>query len=96
MSSRPEASARMSSRSIGVTNVEFRRWIDVVRDPVALLLAEQDRAREVGVLGEVREHLVEQLGARAATLAAASSKRSKNSRSFGAKTCDEAGHGRRV
>ena len=53
----------MSSRSIGVTNVEFSRWMDVVRDPVALLLADEDVARQPGALGEVGEHLVEQLGA---------------------------------
>jgi hypothetical protein len=33
-----------------------------VCDPVALLLADQDLARELAVLGEGREHLVEQLG----------------------------------
>jgi hypothetical protein len=35
---------------------------DVVRDPVALLLADQDLARELAVIGEGREHLVEQIG----------------------------------
>ena len=34
---------------------------DVVRDPVALLLADQDVARELAVLGELAQHLVEQL-----------------------------------
>ena len=53
----------MSSRSIGVTNVLFSRWIDVVRDPVAVLLADQDVPREVGLLGIVAQHLVEQVGA---------------------------------
>src|SRR4028119_262918 len=35
MSSSPDASSRMSSRSIGVTNVEFRRWMMsyVIRSP---------------------------------------------------------------
>ena len=61
---------------------------DVVRDPVALLLADEDVAREVRAVGIVREHLVEQVGARARCSPPASSKRSKNSRSLGAKTWD--------
>jgi hypothetical protein len=36
--------------------------VDVVGDPVALLLADHDVAREVGAVGEVREHLVEEVG----------------------------------
>src|SRR3954462_452637 len=35
---------------------------DVVGDPVALLLADQDVAGEVGVVGEVAQHLIEQVG----------------------------------
>src|SRR3954451_2386217 len=35
--------------------------VDVVGDPVALLLADHDVAREIGALGEVREHLVEEV-----------------------------------
>src|SRR4051812_682096 len=35
---------------------------DVVCDPVALLLADKDVAREVGVLGVAAQHLVEQVG----------------------------------
>ena len=53
----------MSSRSIGVTNVELSRVMDVVRDPVALLLADHDLAGEVGAVGPVGQHLVEQVGA---------------------------------
>src|SRR4051794_14454425 len=34
---------------------------DVVRDPVALLLADQDVAREGGVLGVAAQHLIEQI-----------------------------------
>ena len=45
------ASRRMSSRSIGVTNVWLRRSDDVVRDPVALLLADEDVAREFWLSG---------------------------------------------
>src|SRR3954454_23049367 len=37
--------------------------VDVVGDPVALLLADHDVAREVGAVGEVGEHLVEQVRA---------------------------------
>ena len=35
---------------------------DVVRDPVAVLLADQDVARELVALGEVAQHLLEQAG----------------------------------
>ena len=63
MSSRSLTSLRTSSRSIGVTNVEFSRWMDVVGDPVALLLADHDVAREVRPVGVVGEHLVEEVGA---------------------------------
>ena len=52
----------MSSRSIGVTNVVVEALDDVVRDPVALLLADQDVARQVLALGIVAQHLVEQVG----------------------------------
>src|SRR3954447_12959047 len=37
--------------------------VDVVGDPVALLLADHDVARQVGALREVGEHLVEEVGA---------------------------------
>ena len=56
-----------------------------MRDPVALLLADQDVAREVARLRVVPEHLIEQVRRRGRGSSAASSKRSKNSRSRGAK-----------
>ena len=37
--------------------------VDVVRDPVALLLADHDVAREVGPVGIVGEHLIQEVGA---------------------------------
>jgi hypothetical protein len=37
--------------------------VDVVGDPVAFLLADDDVASEVGAIGVVGEHLVEQIGA---------------------------------
>jgi hypothetical protein len=37
--------------------------VDVMGDAVALLLADHDVARQVGAVGVVREHLVEQVGA---------------------------------
>ena len=37
--------------------------VDVVRDPVALLLADDDVAREVGPVGVVGEHLIQEVGA---------------------------------
>ena len=50
----------MSSPSIGVTKVELTPLDDVVGDPVALLLGEQDLAREPALVGPVLEHLLEQ------------------------------------
>ena len=63
MSSSADVSARMSSRSIGVTNVEFRRWWMswVIRSPSCSQITMS--AGQVGPVGIVREHLVEQIGA---------------------------------
>ena len=63
----------MSSRSLmsledvlAVDRRDERRvqpLVDVVGDPVALLLADHDVAREVRPVGIVGEHLVEEVGA---------------------------------
>ena len=60
---------------------------DVVRDPVALLLADDDVARELAVSGHSRTSRSSRPAART-MFAPASSNRSKNSRSFGAKSLD--------
>jgi hypothetical protein len=50
----------MSSRSIGVTKVELRRWMMFVGDPVALLLGLEDLPRELALVGPGAHHRVEQ------------------------------------
>ena len=51
----------MSSRSIGVTNVVVEAIDDVVRDPVAFVLALEDLAGQVAGVREVDEHPLEQV-----------------------------------
>ena len=60
---------------------------DVVRDPVALLLADHDLARELAVVGPAVEHL-SRISPDWTMLRPASSNRSKNSRSRGANRRD--------
>src|SRR4051794_10760894 len=84
-SSSAEVSWRMSSRSIGVTNVEFSRWMMswVIRSPVcSQMTMSRARSADSGYRPSIRSSR----SAAWTALAAASSKRSKNSRSFGAKT----------
>ena len=53
----------MSSRSIGVTKVVLSALDDVVGDPVALLLGEQDLASRAPLSsGQLLEHLLEHAG----------------------------------
>ena len=52
----------MSSRSIGVTKVCVEPADDVVGDAVAVLLADEDVARQLAVLGIGPQHPLEQLG----------------------------------
>ena len=51
----------MSSRSIGVTNVEFRRWMMscVIRSPSCSQI--DDLARRLGLVGPVLEHALQKL-----------------------------------
>src|SRR3954451_963856 len=85
-SSSAEVSWRMSSRSIGVTKVELSRWMMswVIRSPAcSQMTMSRARSAESGYRASIRSRR----SAAWTALAAASSKRSKNSRSFGAKTC---------
>ena len=52
----------MSSRSIGVDERLVQALDDVVRDPVALLLADDDVARELTVVGPLIQHPFEEPG----------------------------------
>src|SRR3954453_11004310 len=73
----------MSSRSIGVTNVEFRRWMMscVIRSPSC---SQTTTSRESSPWSGHWSSIRSSRSAERTMLAPASSKRSKNSRSFGA------------
>ena len=82
MSSSAEVRRRMSSRSIGVTNVWLTRRDHLVRQLIAVPLAYQDVPREPPTLWEPGEHLAEQLRRPRTTFAPARANKSKNSRSL--------------
>src|SRR3954471_6762779 len=90
MSSRAEARSRMSSRSIGVTNVWLRRWMMscVIRSPSCSQIT---TSRESSAWSGHCSSMRSSSSAALTMLDPASSNRSKNSRSRGAKSWERRG-----
>src|SRR3954453_6907114 len=94
MSSSAEARSRMSSRSIGVTNVWFRRWMMscVSRSPSCSQIR---MSRETSFVSGKPRSIWSRRSALRTRLRAEASNRSKNSRSRGAKRFARRGMGAR-